>query len=70
MADSDGPPIKVYILLTVAFMTLYVLLSSRLKHSEFLVHRTTVATIVGIIAGFILYMSSPSSYETIVQKLV
>ena len=67
MNQSDETSTKLYILLTLIFLICYIVLTAMLEHKKYPVHRSTVAILVGIVAGFILHISSPSSYNTLVD---
>ena len=64
--EDDGSSTKPYILLTLIFLICYIVLSAMLEHKHFPVHRSTVAILVGIVAGLILHLTSPGAYTTLV----
>jgi len=43
------------------------LLSSFLEHTQYPIHRSTIAIIIGIIAGLILSQAVPDTYKEIVN---
>lgn len=69
MHEQDETSTKLYILLTLVFLICYIVLAAMLEHKKYPVHRSTVAILVGIVAGFVLHVSSPASYNTLVRVL-
>ena len=66
MDSQDNTDTKVYILLTVVFLTLYVVFSALLDYRKLPIHRSTVAILVGIVAGLFIYLAIPDAYAILV----
>jgi uncharacterized membrane protein len=49
---------KLYIIGIVSFLACYAVLSAFLEHRHFPVHRGAVASIIGVIVGLIIHLSS------------
>ena len=68
-SHMDSSTLQLSIVLTLLFLLFYLLISAFTSQRKLPLHRTSIAIIIGIVAGIVLSKAAPKTFNTLVLFL-